>query len=64
MCIRDRVLAGGKVVGFVSEFAAAGVFRGGDVGAFFLHRGGYGTTASEINLAGNCFSNTSLFSNG
>ena len=42
---RERVghiLPGGKVVGFVGEFAAAGVFRGGDVGAFFLHRGGYG----------------------
>ena len=36
------ILPGGKVVGFVGEFAAAGVFRGGDVGAFFLHRGGYG----------------------
>ena len=34
---RERVghiLPGGKVVGFVGEFAAAGVFRGGDVGAF------------------------------
>ena len=32
---RERVghiLPGGKVVGFVGEFAAAGVFRGGDVG--------------------------------
>ena len=42
---RERVghiLPGGKVVRFVGEFAAAGIFRGGDVGAFFLHRGGYG----------------------
>lgn len=37
-----HVLAGGKVVGFIGEFTASGVFGFGDVGAFFLHRSGYG----------------------
>ena len=35
-------LAGGEMVGFIGEFTAAYVFGGGDVGTFFLHRGGYG----------------------
>ena len=37
-----HVLAGGEMVGFIGEFTAAYVLGGGDVGAFFLHRGGYG----------------------
>lgn len=37
-----HVLAGGEMVGFIGEFTAAYVFGGGDVGTFFLHRGGYG----------------------
>ncbi len=37
-----NVLTCGQVVGFIREFATAYVFRGGNIGAFFLHSGGNG----------------------